>query len=736
MIVNWGVAHKLEIVNFENVVAALGFFLFGGLTWFFSSSTKYTRAEPQIKNQLDAKQIHWACTAPHLIVIGLLFVFLLHQLGLHQYSTFLLLLWITLLIWITHIFWTWDRRAQINLALGMDRTDLAWILGLAAVALIIGAYALRDFPAVLIGDEGSFWETARAIATGEYKPPFFDFGVYTFPIASSIFQGWAMRLFGVNVFGWRLSSVLAASATIIPVYLLGREWFDRRVAIIAALVMVANPYYLAYARLGYNNAQALFPAALSIFLWVRAVKRSSLFYCWLAGLMGLIGYYTYISAWLGLLTILFSAVFLLITRKLAMRQLLINGVVLFLAAVVIAGPRLAYNLSSPDKENSTFKLLEASFFNSYYGQAYYSPADLYDVHPPVHIGQFDIFYEPKIYGVFIYRGILRTFVELFNPLILTDHFMTSGFAGTISPIFFLIGFVLALRGWKQIRFGTALLWLFSGLLFLSALNTFPPSSQHAVSTIPIIALFAAFGIVSAADMFTGAMKVSPQLWASRVLMIAATVSILIAGIWQYFITMPKEYSPTFEDIASQITWNYAPPSTIFYIQDSANPSRVAYIVWSKMIPHTYQALDIAGLRNGSFSSDTLQSLIAFFPVDPNGEISARLKQLVPNLSRTATYTDENGQVIGHAVTNTTAQLAAEPTFSEGIQSIFDTPACALILILLIASFLAATWGRHYSWPRLAVNVLKQEINSDKDRSTTEFSVRIRISHKKSKVDQP
>jgi 4-amino-4-deoxy-L-arabinose transferase-like glycosyltransferase len=139
------------------------------------------------------------------------------------------------------------------------------------LGIAMGAYALHDIPSVMVQDEGAFWENARAIALKQFQPVFFDSGVYTFPVASTILQGWLMRLFGVTVWGWRFASVLMGVAAVIPLYLLGKEWLGRRVAIVTCILMLANPYFLSFARLGYNNIGFVSLSAVFVDDWSSAV---------------------------------------------------------------------------------------------------------------------------------------------------------------------------------------------------------------------------------------------------------------------------------------------------------------------------------------------------------------------------------------------------------------------------------------------------------------------------------
>ena len=159
-----------------------------------------------------------------------------------------------------------------------------------------------------------------------------------------------MRLFGVNIWGWRFASVLAGTFTVIPLYLLAREWFDRRVAIVAALIMVSSPYYLSFARMGYNNSQALFPVVFSLYFWSLGYRQNSTLYYWLAGLAAGLGFYTYPAAWLGLVTIVIVMLLLTAIRRIKFPQAIFIIFIFLIASGITAGPRLIYGASSQNAE--------------------------------------------------------------------------------------------------------------------------------------------------------------------------------------------------------------------------------------------------------------------------------------------------------------------------------------------------------------------------------------------------
>ena len=103
------------------------------------------------------------------------------QLARHQYSTLLLWVWIGTLLIFTFLFWKNEPADKSKQGLPLTHTDVIWMLALFAFAIASGSYLLNDLPAGWIPDEGPFWEMGRDIALGVKNPPFFDYGVFSFP---------------------------------------------------------------------------------------------------------------------------------------------------------------------------------------------------------------------------------------------------------------------------------------------------------------------------------------------------------------------------------------------------------------------------------------------------------------------------------------------------------------------------------------------------------------------------
>jgi 4-amino-4-deoxy-L-arabinose transferase-like glycosyltransferase len=113
-----------------------------------------------------------------------------------------------------------------------------------------------------------------------------------------------------------------------------------------AILMVVNPYFLAFARLGYNNSQSLFPVTLAVYFLVIGLKNKNRFFLWLAGISAGLGFYTYFAAWLGLviLVLVFLSFFLRRSIDKLENTKLLFLVLMGVLAVIL--PRVLYGLSS------------------------------------------------------------------------------------------------------------------------------------------------------------------------------------------------------------------------------------------------------------------------------------------------------------------------------------------------------------------------------------------------------
>ncbi len=163
------------------------------------------------------------------------------------------------------------------------RRDLPFVLLITLAALAVRFWNLRDSVHVMV-DEGHFalgvtyfWEFPHARLL-EPMPT-----SASFPFIFSYGQTAMTAIFGRSFLGLRAFSAVLGALTVPALYLLARQLYDRRTAVIAALVLLTFPPQVHYSRLALNNiADPLF-GTLALGLLMAGVRTQRRRYYVLAG---------------------------------------------------------------------------------------------------------------------------------------------------------------------------------------------------------------------------------------------------------------------------------------------------------------------------------------------------------------------------------------------------------------------------------------------------------------------
>lgn len=89
-------------------------------------------------------------------------------------------------------------------------------------------------------------------------------------------QTYSMSLFGNDLFGLRMVSVLLGTGMIPAIYILGSRLFDRRVGLIAAILLAGFPPHIHFSRLALNNIADPFFGVWSIALLLIAMQSNEI----------------------------------------------------------------------------------------------------------------------------------------------------------------------------------------------------------------------------------------------------------------------------------------------------------------------------------------------------------------------------------------------------------------------------------------------------------------------------
>jgi 4-amino-4-deoxy-L-arabinose transferase-like glycosyltransferase len=657
---------------------------------------------PSLRSAFEATPLQLRRLAsfwPGLLVGSVVFIALMTTLGKPDFESYSVPLWLAaFLLFLTAAF-QWDRQRQVSLSPRLARADLLWMLGLFTAGVLIGTYRLQGLPDQLMGDEGSFWTIARDIAVGIFKPSIFTSGVYTFPVFSSVIQAWFLRLFGIDLWGWRMGSMLMGMLTVPPLYLLAREAFDRRIAVASSVALIVSPYFIDFSRLGYNNIQALFFVTLALYWLYLGVQRRSAFYLLLAGGMSGLGFYTYFAARFALIISLAFVVLLWLFRRINFRSLLFILVVLLLGFGLIASPYIVHGYAT-DPHGMTYKTWESVFINTFNGLQFYTPEQLFAVAPPFTVNGNELFYNPQIYLILIARGILRTLIVIQKAGIISEHYVAFPLAGTVGSIFYFLGLGIITWRFKQPRSQLVLLWFLANVLGLSALNTVPPRQTHMVMIIPALALMTGIGLNAlAAGLGSLHVHLKRATLPLLVLLLALTGA---GGLYDFFGRVPRQYHPQPDQYMSWAVLDSHGESFAYLYEDPAQKEFKPYAIGEFRKDIAYEAVDLQQVMKGTHTFSSAPMII-FMPPGRVGEVASILQAQWGSSTFSRVFTSTDGTPVLAAVTNTPVIFEQDKNFALILRESYSRPSLwilfsALLALTLLAAFFPVRWLAYLPTP--------------------------------------
>ncbi len=683
---------RIDAKFLGNVIIGMGCTIVGGVVFALATfnSDLFKVSSDQVfpkPPEQSVSKIYLSKWLVRFLLGGAFFAVLVNRAFVTELEFFDLFFWIAAIFFITSAVFRYDRASAVDLSPRLPKNELIIILLLLIAGLLIGSYQLQDIPNSIQGDEGNFFETARFIANGEYRNSIFGFGVYSYPVFSSFIQGAIMRLFGRDIWGWRFSSLLPALLSVLPLYLLGRDFFNRRVGVISSLIYISSPYYLSFARLGYNNSQAILFVALAIWLFYQGLKRSSLFYIYLGGMATGLGFLTYTAGRLGLviLLVLFLMIFLTSLRdKKTRRFMLVAGLVFAIGGALIAGPHLIYGFQQ-NPQALRYKLIEGVYFNLDYAVHLFGEDSVYQTSTITYLDNYRMIQNPGLNQRLLLRGVIRSFLGLQLDEFSNNFFLTTPLAGPISAVFYILGlYALIAHFWKTNAY-PFLVWFGSGMLFLSIISTFPPRPAHLVPIIPVLALFAGLGVVLTFEKIGDFLASKKPSWGilQTALLLAVCLTIMISGMREYFVESPTVYRPNLEQVMNWAGLHNPPETKIYYVYDSDY-----YVDW---VPYYYrlgltkpvfESVRADRVLDGSIKWPRERNFAVFYEETAPVLLSQALKDQL-NLGSFITFRDQDERAIGRAVVNGKVTLFTAVSLWTGIGRLLTSRVMWLVLPLIL-----------------------------------------------------
>lgn len=358
------------------------------------------------------------------------------------------------------------------------RTVIHWMLTAAlSIFILLGAIirliALDRFPPGLHFDEAVYGLLARDILHGA-RPVFFSAWTGREPLYMYL-MALVQAVVGVNTLAIRMTSALIGLATLPLTYLLGRELFNRRVALLAAGLLTTNYWHLTVSRNGYPNILIPPLEALSFYFLWRAYGRPSAYPLASAAAGGLLTglvLYTYLAARFYPITLLVIAAYaLLVDRRRFTRQSPALAVVATIAMIAVVTPLAGHFIRNPHDfvERAGQVLIFTQTSSASEGLRLFL----------TNVWQTAL--------AFFVRGDPRWHYNLpgkptFDPLI---------------AVFFVAGILIALRHWRELPYAAVLIW--TAVMCLPGILTadLQPAGQRMFGMFPALAMLPALGLDAA-----------------------------------------------------------------------------------------------------------------------------------------------------------------------------------------------------------------------------------------------
>ena len=405
------------------------------------------------------------------------------------------------------------------------------LLLLLTVALAYRLPGLTTLPGNIHNDEAAVGLQARTdVSPG--APPLLSIGWAYLPQLGFVYGGLFLRTFGDNLWALRFSSVVAGLLSIVVLYLLARDLFGRRVAVLAAAFLTINHVHVHWSRMGGHYIQPILMVPLTLWLATRSLRTNRPIYYVLTGLALTVSLQVYYAA-----RIDFLLVPVLLAITLAAHRTIVathwRGVLLALGACLISAAPLLAMIYRDDPGALAGRATDVFLFNTA-NQAivqHYvtNPAD----YRPWSIVWMQVQRIPLIFST-VYDSSLQHPVSA--PM--TDRFTAA---------LLLLGLVCCVRYLRRPGYGLTLVWFIAVIVFGGVLTTDFPFGPRLSALIPVLGLLPALFL---GILWSSAERAFGTVYARMPMLTLCIILLVLAGQENYriynvgFTAYPQEQSTT------------------------------------------------------------------------------------------------------------------------------------------------------------------------------------------------
>ncbi len=203
---------------------------------------------------------------------------------------------------------------------GLSRQEYLFLIVIIVSASVLRLWDLGNIG--FNGDEAVYSGQAATLAGNEESAKYFS--IYrAHPLFLQFIVSIFFSSFGVSDTIARIAPAIFGILTVILVYIIGKELYNKRVAMVAAIVMTLIPYHIIVSRQVLLDVPLSFFSTLTLFFVIRYIRQDKGVH-WLY-FIGASSGLSFLSKEVGIFVLIASIVSLILTRKFSFEKLAIIG---------------------------------------------------------------------------------------------------------------------------------------------------------------------------------------------------------------------------------------------------------------------------------------------------------------------------------------------------------------------------------------------------------------------------
>ncbi len=401
---------------------------------------------------------------------------------------------------------------------GPDRLDALLLIAIGLAAFAARYYRLLEVPPGILGDQTNGLALINRFKQGA-DLPIYLMGVHSSATLYAAFQGTLAKVldFPVNIFTFKFIGVIAGTINVVFLYLLARELYTRRVAVISAVILVFMSQHLLFSRYGGAMIATITAATVCFYFYFAGMRRGSPVFMVISGVFLGLGIYFYTP---GRVTPVIFVIYwiLIFATAISKKELSYKAKMSLLtvfASVIVFTPLMDFVVKNPSayfERVSKFNML-----NTWLGS---------DSIIPEMINQFNVYFR----FFFSHGSSVGKYNLTSQPAI-----------DCVTGFFFILGSGYLLLNWRARNNLFILCWFVVGMLvgFLSgAVDLYPARIILAVPVLPVIT---ALGI-NKVLLFAEEAEIKRKKIIAACMAAPAVMIIIYLNYIMFFIGLPKDPS--------------------------------------------------------------------------------------------------------------------------------------------------------------------------------------------------